>query len=92
MSTGTTERATTARRATVTKGVRRVVTVTRRTEYEQLLARHATRSQARFFLEQRGQDIDTVEDRHLALEAALHVAGGRRSRSTGGARAWTGAT
>lgn len=50
---------------------RRVVLVTRRTEYEQLIERHATRAQVRFFLRTRGQDIDAVEQRHAALDRAL---------------------
>lgn len=50
--------------------VPRVVVVTRATEYELLLARHATRSQAKFFLETRGQKIDAVEARHRAFESA----------------------
>lgn len=50
----------------------RVVLVTRETDYEALLARHATVAQARFFLEQRGQDIAVVFDRHERFRAALH--------------------
>lgn len=50
----------------------RVVVVTRETEYEMLLARHATRGQAEFFLRDRGQSIDTVEQRHVSFETALH--------------------
>lgn len=42
----------------------RVVLVTRRTEYDDLLARHATRGQVEFFLRSRGQDIATVLERH----------------------------
>lgn len=49
----------------------RVVFVTRETEYELLLARHATREQARFFLSTRGQDLAEVEDRHKRFHAAL---------------------
>lgn len=49
----------------------RVVVVTRETDYEALLARHATREQARFFLESRGQTLEAVEDRHAKLQAAL---------------------
>lgn len=44
--------------------VPRIVVVTRRTPYEELLARHATRSQAEFFLKQRGQSIAAVEAMH----------------------------
>ena len=39
----------------------RVVVVRRPTEYEQLLARHATRGQAAFFLQTRGEAIEPVE-------------------------------
>ena len=55
----------------------RVVFVTRETDYELLLARHATREQARFFLETRGQRIEEVEARHEALRdgAARRLAG-----------------
>lgn len=50
----------------------RAVLVTRQTDYEALLARHATRGQAKFFLETRGQDIETVLARHEGFNAALH--------------------
>lgn len=49
----------------------RVVVVTRPSEYESLLARHGTREQARFFLEQRGQSLALVEERHRRLQEAL---------------------
>jgi NAD kinase len=48
-----------------------VVVVTRPTEYEQLLAQHATRPQAAFFLKTRGQSLDEVAARHAAFEAVL---------------------
>jgi NAD kinase len=48
----------------------RVVVVRRPTEYEQLLARHATRGQAAFFLQTRGEDIGPVEERHRSFELA----------------------
>jgi NAD kinase len=51
----------------------RVVVVTRPTEYELLIARHATRPQAKFFLDSRGQDIGMVEERHARFVAALEV-------------------
>jgi NAD kinase len=51
----------------------RVVVVTRPTEYELLIARHATRAQAVFFLESRGGTIDAVEARHHTFEEALHA-------------------
>lgn len=49
----------------------RVVLVHRRTEYTELLARHATRGQAEFFLQSRGRSIVDVKDRHDSLEASL---------------------
>ena len=52
----------------------RAVFVTRESEFDLLLARHATREQARFFLEKRGQSLAEVEARHLALQASLAAA------------------
>jgi NAD kinase len=52
----------------------RAVFVTRESDYELLLARHATREQARFFLETRGQKIDLLEDRHRQLQDTLKSA------------------
>ncbi|MFO0760378.1 MAG: hypothetical protein U0359_28105 [Byssovorax sp.] len=49
----------------------RAVVVTRPTEYETLLYRHATREQARFFLASRKQDIREVEERHKTVRAAV---------------------
>jgi len=49
----------------------RVVVVTRETDYELLLARHATRGQAAFFLESRGQSIDVVQQRHDRFHLCL---------------------
>ncbi|KQT81929.1 hypothetical protein ASG51_19390 [Methylobacterium sp. Leaf465] len=49
----------------------RAVFVVRETDYEALLARHATRGQARFFLESRGQSLAEVEDRHARFHAVL---------------------
>jgi len=49
----------------------RVVIVTRRTELEELLARHSTRGQAAFFLSTRGRSIDELEARHDAQQQAL---------------------
>lgn len=51
----------------------RVVTVTRPTELEALLARHATRAQARFFLERRGRLIEELEERHQRFSAAVRA-------------------
>jgi NAD kinase len=48
----------------------RVVVVSRRSEYEELLARHGTRAAAAYFLGQRGRDLDEVVARHDALHAA----------------------
>lgn len=50
----------------------RVVIVYRESEYEQLLARHATHGQAAFFLHQRSQSIDLVQERHHELAGARH--------------------
>jgi hypothetical protein len=49
----------------------RAVFVTRETDFELLVARHATRDQARFFLETRGQRIEEVEARHHRFHAVL---------------------
>ncbi|MGE0706751.1 MAG: hypothetical protein AB7N76_06060 [Planctomycetota bacterium] len=54
-------------------GQQRVVLVTRRSEYEELLARHGTRAQAAFFLASRGQDLDAVQARHERFQAALRA-------------------
>lgn len=50
----------------------RVVVVTRRTDYQRVLERHATASQARFFLHARGQSLDALVAAHQAFEQALH--------------------
>ncbi|TGP51603.1 hypothetical protein EN802_23980 [bacterium M00.F.Ca.ET.159.01.1.1] len=52
----------------------RAVFVTRETDYELLIARHATRGQARFFLETRGQRLEDVEARHDRFHAVLGTA------------------
>lgn len=52
----------------------RVVFVKRETDYEQLIARHGTREQARFFLAARGQSIEAVEHAHRAFADALRLA------------------
>ncbi|HEY0646567.1 hypothetical protein [Phenylobacterium sp.] len=49
----------------------RAVLVTRETDYERLLAVHATREQARFFLKTRGQDLEEVAARHEAFTAVF---------------------
>ena len=50
----------------------RAVVVTRETDYERLLAVHATREQARFFLKTRGQDLDDLVARHEAFNQTLN--------------------
>lgn len=54
----------------------RVVLVHRRTEYTELLARHATRGQAEFFLSSRGRSIDDVTARHDSLQSSLALVAG----------------
>jgi NAD kinase len=49
----------------------RIVLVTRETELQALMARHATLGQARFYLEQRGQTIETVQARHELQSRAI---------------------
>jgi len=51
----------------------RVVIVHRRTEYEELLARHGTRAQAAFFLETRGRMLDDVIGRHEAQRTGIEM-------------------
>lgn len=51
--------------------VPRVIVVTRPTEYESLLVRHATRGQAKFFLESRGRSIESVDETHHRQQDAL---------------------
>jgi NAD kinase len=47
------------------------VFVTRETDYEHLIARHATRDQVRFFLKTRGQDVGEVEARHTRFHEVM---------------------
>lgn len=51
----------------------RVVIVVRETDFELLLARHATRQQARFFLDTRGQDLASLEASHDRFQQALQA-------------------
>ncbi len=51
----------------------RVVIVTRRTEYEEMLDMHGTRGQAAFFLSSRGRDIVELEERHRQTQAAIQT-------------------
>src|ERR687896_116757 len=53
--------------------VPRAVLVERPSEYDELLARHATHEQVRFFLAQHGRAVEEVLERHAAL-AATHRA------------------
>ena len=52
----------------------RIVVVHRRTELDELLARHGTRGQAQFFLGSRGRSLEEVDARHAAVRAALATA------------------
>jgi hypothetical protein len=54
----------------------RAVVVSRRSELDELLARHGTRTAAAYFLRQRGRDMSDVDIRHKALTAALTTVGG----------------
>ncbi|GAA0582692.1 NAD(+)/NADH kinase [Paractinoplanes ferrugineus] len=49
----------------------RVVVVRRRSELDELLARHGTHGAAAYFLRQRGRDLDEVSARHEALHRAV---------------------
>lgn len=51
----------------------RAVVVHRRTEYDELIARHGTRQQAAFFLQSRGRELDEVADRHEVAAAAVQT-------------------
>ncbi|GAA2701164.1 hypothetical protein [Actinoplanes palleronii] len=53
----------------------RVVVVSRRSELDELLARHGTRGAAAYFLKQRGRDLDEVTARHEAQRSALTEVG-----------------
>ncbi|MEU5719294.1 hypothetical protein AB0G71_26700 [Streptomyces sp. NPDC020403] len=49
----------------------RAVLVHRRTEYEELLARHGTHGQAAFFLSTRGRSVEEVAERHARTRRAV---------------------
>ena len=51
----------------------RAVVVSRPSERDELVMRHGTLQQARFFLETHGQSFDGVVERHEILRAALHA-------------------
>ncbi|GAA4257702.1 diacylglycerol kinase catalytic domain-containing protein [Dactylosporangium darangshiense] len=53
----------------------RAVMVSRRSELDELLARHGTRAAADYYLRQRGRDLEEVAARHAALQGALAAAG-----------------
>ncbi|SCE86323.1 hypothetical protein [Micromonospora mirobrigensis] len=53
----------------------RVVVVSRRSELDELLARHGTRAAAAWYLRERGRDLAEVVDRHDALQTALTTVG-----------------
>ncbi|WP_430782934.1 hypothetical protein [Actinoplanes sp. G11-F43] len=53
----------------------RIVIVSRRSELDELLARHGTMGAAAYFLRQRGRDMAEVTARHEALRAALTEVG-----------------
>ncbi|MEA2705136.1 MAG: hypothetical protein QOD63_3081 [Actinomycetota bacterium] len=52
----------------------RVVLVHRRTEVDDLVARHGTRRQAAFFLASRGRSLEEVEARHASQQHAFEAA------------------
>jgi NAD kinase len=54
----------------VERRIPRVVVITRATELQELVARHGTREQARFFLRTHGRELGPLEDRQRAFEAA----------------------
>jgi NAD kinase len=51
----------------------RAVFVTRESDYQLLLRRHATREQARFFLKTHGQSLEMVEKRHSRFFSVLQT-------------------
>jgi len=53
----------------------RAVVVSRRSELDELLARHGTRAAAAYFLRQRGRDMSEVDGRHAALQKAKLAVG-----------------
>jgi NAD kinase len=52
----------------------RAVIVHRRTELEELTARHGTRQQIQFFLRSRGRTIEELDSRHAFQQGALRLA------------------
>lgn len=49
----------------------RVVVVHRRTEYDELMARHGSHGQAEFYVSARGRDLEVVQARHVQQHDAL---------------------
>jgi hypothetical protein len=49
----------------------RIVVVHRRTELDELIARHGSRGQARFFVDSRGRSLEELEERDAATRAAI---------------------
>jgi NAD kinase len=56
----------------IVAGERKIVLVTRRTRLEELVARHHTVAQARFYLEHLGADFSDYEREQARYSAALH--------------------
>ena len=54
----------------MSRAERKVVLVTRRTRYDEVLARHQTLSQARYYVERMGGDFSEYEAEHLAYVGA----------------------
>lgn len=52
---------------------RKVVLVTRRTRLEELVVRHHSLAQAKFYIEHLGADFADYQREHEAYEAARHV-------------------
>ena len=70
----------------------RVVVVHRRTELDELIARHGTRAQAAFFLRTRGRSLEEVEARARRPAGRLRRRRRRPSPSTGGGAGSSGPT
>ena len=51
----------------------RIILITRRTRYEELLARYHTAAQARFYVEHLGADFGDYEDEHQRIAASIET-------------------
>lgn len=51
----------------------RIVVVTKRTPYEELLVRHNTRAQASFFLKSRGETLDEYDAGHVSYTRSIEL-------------------